>query len=139
MYLPHDPLQIMHHFFSKVMTGISVDMVLMHCYCCGPPIPTLPVSGQGTSWTTGPSITLFSYSCLKLPLKLCWVFQMYFIYEKCILILGKCNLSYIDRSLTHYILLTYFSKLLRLRFLTHYTLLTYFSKLLKLRFLTHYC
>ena len=43
---------------------------------------------------------------------------------------------YIDRSLSYYILLTYFSKLLRLRFLTHYILLTNFSKLLKLRFLT---
>ena len=45
---------------------------------------------------------------------------------------------YIDRSLSYYIVLTYFSKLLRLRFLTHYILLTYFFKLLRLRFLTHY-
>ena len=43
---------------------------------------------------------------------------------------------YIDRSLTHYIVLIYFSKLLRLRFLTHYILFTYFSKLLKLIFLS---
>ena len=40
----------------------------------------------------------------------------------------------IYRSLSYYIVLTYFSKLLRLRFLTHYILLTYFSKLLRLRF-----
>ena len=45
---------------------------------------------------------------------------------------------YIVRSLTHYILLTYFSKLLWLRLLTQYILLTYFYKLLRLRFLTHY-
>ena len=38
------------------------------------------------------------------------------------------------RFLSHYTLLTYFSKLLRLRFLAHYILLTYFSKLLKVRF-----
>ena len=44
----------------------------------------------------------------------------------------------IGRSLTHYILLIYFSKLLRLRFFTYYTLITYFSKLLRLRFLMHY-
>ena len=44
----------------------------------------------------------------------------------------------IDRSFSHYIVLTYFSKLLKLRFLTQYILLTYFSKLLRLRFLTHY-
>ena len=35
---------------------------------------------------------------------------------------------------THYILFTYFPKLLKLRFLTQYILLTYFSKLLKLIF-----
>ena len=39
---------------------------------------------------------------------------------------------------TQYVLLTSFSKLLRLTFLMHYTLITYFSKQLKLRFLTHY-
>ena len=41
---------------------------------------------------------------------------------------------YFDRSLSYYIVLTYFSKLLRLRFLTQYILLTYFSKLLRMRF-----
>ena len=40
--------------------------------------------------------------------------------------------------LTHYILLTNFSKLLKLRFLTHYIPFTYVSKLLKLRFLMQY-
>ena len=35
---------------------------------------------------------------------------------------------YIDRSLSYYIVLTYFSKLLRMRFLTHYTLITSFCK-----------
>ena len=45
---------------------------------------------------------------------------------------------YIDRSLSYYIVLTYFSKLLKLRFLSHYIWLSYFSKLLRLRFLTHY-
>ena len=34
----------------------------------------------------------------------------------------------IYRSLSYYIVLTYFSKLLRMRFLTHYTLITSFCK-----------
>ena len=37
-----------------------------------------------------------------------------------------------------YILLMYFSKLLKLKFSTDYILLAYFPKLLRLRFLTHY-
>ena len=35
---------------------------------------------------------------------------------------------YIHRSLSYYIVLTYFSKLSRMRFLTHYTLITSFCK-----------
>ena len=43
---------------------------------------------------------------------------------------------YIDRSLMRYIVLAYFSKLLKLRFLPHYTLITYFTTLLRLRFVS---
>ena len=74
---------------------------------------------RSQGWACGPSartyiiMYLFFYDVIGVCL--------IFIFDELYLFI----FFYIVRSLTHYIMLTYFSKLLKLRFLTHYIVLTY--------------